>query len=49
MEETVSGLCQLAAAAWVARGETKTAPATASLTTSRQITLELKNGDKAVR
>ena len=46
VEETVSGLCQLTAAAWVAHG----APDRArfGLTDNDlQITLELKNGDKA--
>ena len=46
VEETVSGLCQLTAAAWVARGATDRARF--GLTDNDlQITLELKNGDKA--
>jgi hypothetical protein len=46
VEETVSGLCQLTAIAWVARGTPDRARF--GLTDNDlQITLELKNGDKA--
>jgi hypothetical protein len=46
VEETVSGLCQLTAAAWAAHGPPDRARF--GLTTNDlQITLELKNGDKA--
>jgi Domain of unknown function (DUF4340) len=46
VEETVRGLCQLTAVAWLARGETNRARL-GFTDKSRQITLELKNGDKA--
>ena len=46
VEETVSGLCQLTAGAWVAHGAPERARY--GLTDNDlQITLELKNGDKA--
>jgi hypothetical protein len=45
VEETVSGLCQLTAAAWVSRGASDRARY--GLTDNGcQITLELKNGEK---
>jgi hypothetical protein len=43
-EETVRGLCHLAATAWVARGETNRAAF--GCTNAHCITFELKNGDK---
>ena len=46
VEETVSGLCQLTAAVWVARGASDRARYGFS-DNGYQITLELKNGDKA--
>ena len=46
VEETVSGLCQLAAVSWLARGEASR-PRFGLTEPSREITLELKNGDKA--
>ena len=46
VEEAVSGLCQLTAVAWLACGETNRARF-GFTDTSREITLELKNGDKA--
>ena len=45
VEETVSGLCQLTAAFWVARAEQNLAQY-GFAESSHQITLELKNGDK---
>lgn len=45
-EETVRGLCHLAATAWVTRGETSRAAF--GFTNNHSITLELKNGDKVV-
>jgi len=45
-EETVRGLCHLAASAWVARGETNRA--SFGCTNARSITIELKNGDKLI-
>lgn len=45
-EETVRGLCHLAATAWMARGETSRAAF--GFTNNHSITLELKNGDKLV-
>jgi hypothetical protein len=46
VEETVSGLCQLTAAAWVGRGAADRARYGFSDNT-QQVTLELKNGEKA--
>ncbi len=46
VEETVSALCELSAVAWVARGETNRARL-GFTDTSRQVTLELFNGEKA--
>ena len=46
VEETVSGLCQLTAAAWVAR-RASDRPRYGLTDNDFQITLELKNGDKA--
>jgi hypothetical protein len=46
VEETVSGLCQLTAAAWVARGDPDRARY-GFTDGDYQATLELKNGDKA--
>jgi hypothetical protein len=43
-EETVRGLCHLAASAWVARGETNRAAF--GCTNAHSITIEMKNGDK---
>jgi hypothetical protein len=45
VEETVSGLCRLTAVGWLARGE-PSRPRFGLTEQSRQITLELKNGDK---
>jgi hypothetical protein len=45
-EETVRGLCHLAASAWVARGETNRA--SFGCTNAHSITIELKNGDKLI-
>ncbi len=45
VEETVSGLCQLAAAAWAARGEQNRARY-GFTDNADQVTLEFKNGDK---
>ncbi len=47
VEETVSGLCQLTAAAWLARGE-QDRVRFGLADKSHQITLELKNGQKAL-
>ncbi|HOC55445.1 MAG TPA: DUF4340 domain-containing protein [Verrucomicrobiota bacterium] len=47
VEETVSGLCRLAATAWLARGETNRTRL-GFTENNYQITLELKNGEKAV-
>ena len=46
VEETVSGLCQLTAAAWVGRGAADRARYGFS-ENSHQVALELKNGEKA--
>ena len=46
VEETVGGLCQLAAVGWLARGEPNRARF-GFTDNGHQITLELKNGDKA--
>jgi Domain of unknown function (DUF4340) len=43
-EETVRGLCHLAASGWVARGETNRTAF--GCTNAHSITIELKNGDK---
>ena len=43
-EETVRGLCHLAASAWVARGETNRAAF--GCTNAHSISIELKNGDR---
>jgi hypothetical protein len=43
-EETVRGLCHLAATAWVARGETNRAAF--GCTNTHSITIELKTGDR---
>jgi hypothetical protein len=43
-EETVRGLCHLAASAWVARGETNRTAF--GCTNAHSITIELKNGEK---
>jgi hypothetical protein len=43
-EETVRGLCHLAASAWIARGEANRAAF--GCTNAHSITLEMKNGDK---
>jgi hypothetical protein len=45
VEDTIGALCQLSAVAWLARGEANRARFDFS-DKSRQITLELKNGDK---
>ena len=48
VEETVSGLCQLAAVAWVARGDQDRARYGFTDNGDR-VTLELKSGKKALR
>jgi len=47
VEETVSGLCRLTATAWLGRGETSRTRL-GFTENNYQITLELKNGEKAV-
>lgn len=46
VEETVSGLCQLTAAAWLGRGETNRARL-GFADNDRQLVIELRNGEKA--